>query len=214
MSTFQTQPGHFLRSLTAEALGTFFLLLAGLLAPANLAFVAVGLTLLVLVVAIGKVSGSHVNPAVTLALVAARKFKPLDGLFYFAAQLVGAFLAVLVVRSLGRPLPTIEAGSNAFWFELLGAFLLAFVVAQVVVKNVPEAGSALAIGGALALGVLIAGGASGGVLNPALGGALLSSGAIIRGGAGVYLLAPLIAGALAGLLGGFLGTGEAPDEPA
>lgn len=69
-----------MRSLVAELIGTFFLLLAALFAPPNLTFLAVGLALLVLVATIGKVSGSHVNPAVTLSLVIARQIKAVDGL--------------------------------------------------------------------------------------------------------------------------------------
>jgi len=210
MSTIHTKPASFMRSLTAELIGTFLLLLAALLAPPNLTFVAVGLTLLVLVFAIGKVSGSHVNPAVTLSLVVARKFKALDGLLYVVAQTLGAFLAVVALRLLGlRTLP-VEAAPNAFWFEFLGAFLLTFVVATVLVKNVPETGSGIAIGGALTLGALLAGRVSGGVLNPALALALLTSGVV--SGALSYLVAPLLAGLVGGLLASFLSRGETPDE--
>jgi aquaporin Z len=212
LGTLQQDPKRFVRSLVAELVGTFLLLLAALFAPPGLTFLGVGLALLVLVAAIGKVSGAHVNPAVTVSLLVARQIKLVDGLFYMGAQVSGAILAVVTARLLGHSVAPIEPAPSAFGFELLGAFVLAFVVAQVVVKNVAEAGSALAIGGALALGVMIAGGASGGVLNPALAVGLMTGG-VIRGAFAAYLLAPLLAGALGGLLATFLRRGETPDEP-
>ncbi|ADI15454.1 aquaporin [Truepera radiovictrix] len=212
LGTLQEDPKRFTRSLTAELVGTCLLLLAALFAPPNLTFVGVGLALMVLVAAIGKISGSHVNPAVTVSLMVARQIRIVDGLFYMVAQTLGAILAVAVARGLGHRVPPIEATGAVFWFELLGTFVLAFVVAQVVVKNVAEAGSALSIGGALALGVLIAGGASGGVLNPAFAVALTAAQVIERAFA-AYLIAPLLAGVLGGALAAFLGQGDAPEAP-
>ena len=103
---------------------------------------------------------------------------------------------------LGRSLPDIDAGGGAFVFEFLGAFLLVLTVVHVTVKGVPEACSALAIGAALAVGVLIAGAASGGILNPALGIAFLLTGVIDANLLLAwlpYLVAPLAAGAVAAL---------------
>lgn len=212
LGTLQKDPKRFVRSLVAELVGTFLLLLAALFAPPGLTFLGVGLALLILVAAIGKVSGSHVNPAVTVSLLVARQIKPVDGAFYIVAQISGAILAVVAARGLGHSVAPIEPAPTAFAFELLGAFVLTFVVAQVVVKNVAEAGSALAIGGALALGVMIAGDASGGVLNPALAIGLITGG-VIQGAFPSYLLAPLLAGVLGGLLAVFLGWGRTPDAP-
>lgn len=212
-------PASYAKSWVAELLGTFFLLLLVLLAPPALTFVAAGAMLLVLVVAIGSVSGAHVNPAVTAGLVAAGKFPLIDGLLYVGAQFFGAISAVAMVAVLGRPLPSVEAGGGAFAFEMLGAFLLVFVVTQVTVKGVPETGSALAVGIALALGVLMAAPISGGVLNPAIGLTLLLTGIIQSPFPSVptYLFAPIAGGLLAGLLGKYLGGGTKPgvdgDEP-
>ncbi len=212
-SQMDTDLQAFVKSLVAEVIGTAFLLTAILAAPPELTFAAAGLVLLVLVVALGKASGAHLNPAVTTALVTTRQFPLKDGLAYVGAQFVGALLAIFAVDVLlGRALGAVDPGDNAFFAELIGTFLLTFVVAQVTVNQVPEAGSALGVGAALALGVLIAGPSSGGVLNPAIGLALMLTGNVdgVFGGILFYLVAPLVAGVLAGLLASFINTTRLP----
>lgn len=212
-STFSRDRPRFIKAVAAEAIGTSFLALAVLNAPPGLAFAAAGLVLLALVVVIGDVSGAHINPAVRLGLVVARKFSVVDGAGYVVAQLAGALTAVVLMIALGRSLPDIRAGGGAFVFEFLGAFLLVATVVHVTVKGVPEVGSALAIGAALAVGVLIAAGASGGILNPALSFAFLLTGVIeadLLLAWLPYLVAPLAAGALAAVAGTFLGSGQKP----
>ncbi|MDP9382833.1 MAG: aquaporin [Chloroflexota bacterium] len=213
MSQLDRNPSAFARSLVAELIGTFFLLTVILAAPASVTFAAAGATLLIMVVAIGKTSGAHLNPAVTTALVTNRQFPLKDGLVYVVAQVVGALLAIFAVDVvLARSLGGVDPGNNAFWAELIGTFLLAFVVSQVTVHQVPEAGSALGIGIALALGVLVAGPNSGGVLNPAIGLALLLTGNVVGalGGMFYYLLAPLVAGLLAGQVASYLTPSRLP----
>src|SRR5688572_23159177 len=90
--------------LGAEALGTFLFLFLGFNAVAVavdigagaidtlwIAF-AFGLGLALAITALGHISGGHFNPAVSLGLVAARKFPPREVLPYWAAQLVGGFV--------------------------------------------------------------------------------------------------------------------------
>ncbi|CAN5828825.1 hypothetical protein BH24DEI2_BH24DEI2_14120 [soil metagenome] len=169
--------------------------------------VFVGATLLVMVVAIGKVSGSHINPAVTVGLMSTQQIKVREGLLYIVAQVVGAFLALGLGDLLGRSLPEADPGPNAVWFEMPGTALLVFVVTRAVLQKAPEAASALAIGLALTVGIAIAGPSSGGVLNPAIAVVLLTgnlfSGSVFA--ALGYLAAPLLAGALAALLARSLG---------
>ncbi|WP_216322335.1 aquaporin [Deinococcus aestuarii] len=190
------------RRFVAEVVGTFFLVIAALLSPPGLTFALVGATLLVMVIALGQVSGAHLNPAVTLGLITARLFPLREGLVYFVAQVLGAFLALGFGQLVDRRLPVAGAHGNALWFELLGTALLVFVVVRVVMaKAAPEA-SALAIGIALTVGIAIAGPSSGGVLNPAIALVLLA-GNLLRGPVFVnliYFAAPLVAGALAALL--------------
>lgn len=106
-----------MRRLSAEALGTFWLVLGGcgsaVLAAAfpqvgiglhgvSLAF---GLTVLTMAFAIGHISGSHLNPAVSLGLWAAGRFPGRELLPYTAAQVLGALAAgaVLYVIASGAP---------------------------------------------------------------------------------------------------------------
>ena len=205
------------KSLIAELIGTFFLVEAALLSPPGLTFALVGLTLLVMVIAIGKVSGAHLNPAVTAGLVAARLFHWRDGLLYVLIQVVGAFLALGLGQVVGRRLPEAAPGSqlNAVIFEMLGTALLVFVVTRVAISRVPEAASALAIGLALSVGIALAGASSGGVLNPAIALALLTgnlvSGSLGLGGV-IYLLVPLLAGVGAALLARYLTPIEVPEQ--
>src|SRR4051794_25534811 len=91
----------------SEFVGTFFLVLgicgvvsagAGHAPLINVALVHT-LVLMSLVYAIGSISGCHVNPAVTLALMAIRKISPRDGGIYIVCQVAGAVVAALLVHA-------------------------------------------------------------------------------------------------------------------
>jgi MIP family channel proteins len=96
--------------LIAEVLGTFLFFFlgfnaiavsvdigAGAIESLGIAF-AFGLGLTLAITAFGHISGGHFNPAVSLGLAAARKFSPPEVIPYWIAQLVGGFVAVVVVR--------------------------------------------------------------------------------------------------------------------
>ena len=205
-------PNLFKRCL-AELVGTFFLTVAALLSPPQLTFAVVGATLLVMVVAIGKVSGSHINPAVTVGLMAARQFPAREGLAYVAAQLVGAFFALGLGQLLDRRLPRVDPAVNAPWFEMLGTALFVFVVVRVVSAKLPVAASALGIGVALTVGIAVTMASSGGVLNPAIATVLLV-GDLVQGRSVpllTYLAGPLLAAVLAALLARYLSPEVTPE---
>ena len=97
--------------LGAEALGTFLFFFLGFNAIAvsvdigggaisslGIAF-GFGLGLALAITALGHISGGHFNPAVSLGLAVARKFPPKEVGLYWAAQLVGGFVAVLAVAA-------------------------------------------------------------------------------------------------------------------
>ncbi|MFF2087070.1 aquaporin [Nocardia sp. NPDC058176] len=100
----------------AEALGTFILVICGLgtlvlagdrVGALGVAF-AFGLTLLFLVYAIGPISGCHVNPAVTLGQLLLGRISAVGAAGYVIAQLIGAFLAGLVLFALAKNLPSYD----------------------------------------------------------------------------------------------------------
>jgi aquaporin Z len=89
----------------AELIGTFVLVFGGVgsavLAGDKIGFVGVslafGLSLLAMVYTIGPISGCHINPAVTLGVLLARKINLKDATFYVVAQIAGAVLASAVI---------------------------------------------------------------------------------------------------------------------
>ena len=183
----------------AEFLGTFtlsFIVLAAMveIAPLPLAIpVLAGMTLGLFVYTIGSISGSHINPAVTIGLLSIKKITTKDAAFYIVAQIFGAAVAVAVAKVLGLALPLAVSTSFVwaiFMAEALGAFFFTFGIAAVVYKKVNDTFSGVVVGGSLLLGILVAslGGASG-ILNPALAFALNSVTLI-------YILAPIVGSVL------------------
>jgi aquaporin Z len=148
----------------AELVGTFFLTLVALtVAPPTTAY-AVGLTLLVFVYSIGGLSGCHINPAVTVGLVASRRFPLLEGVIYIVAQIGGAILARWVggmdlVGKLAEDYQSASIGA-----EFIGFAILMLTVAATTENKVSKSGSGIAVGGALLGGLLL----SNGILNPAV----------------------------------------------
>jgi MIP family channel proteins len=207
----------------AEVVGTFFLVLgitgvissgAGRAILTDVALVHT-LVLMSLVYAIGSISGCHVNPAVTLGLFAIRKISGRDAGIYIACQAVGAVLAGLVVYwffelrgdvvNYGTPAVSdayLRGGSAslAFLAEGIGAFLLVWAVMGTAVNPAaPKGVAGIAIGGALGVGVLIFGPATGASFNPArwFGPALISG---EFADAWLYILGPIVGGVAAALL--------------
>src|SRR5262245_41775964 len=106
-----------MRQYAAEFFGTFWLVLGGcgsaVLAAAfpqvgigllGVSF-AFGLTVLTMAFAIGHISGCHLNPAVSVGLVAGKRFPVSDLIPYIIAQVVGAIAGagVLYVIASGKP---------------------------------------------------------------------------------------------------------------
>jgi aquaporin Z len=143
----------------AEFTGTFFLAMAALLGGTPY---AVGLTLASFVYAVGGISGAHLNPAVTIGLLVNRSISASTGTLYVAAQVLGALLARSLANSVGVLAPYYFAANGLA--EFVGFGILMLTVMAVYEKNVPKAGSGIAIGAALTAGLLI----SKGILNPAI----------------------------------------------
>ena len=211
----------------AELIGTFILIFTGcavavaaiLARPTagpiydSLAVaLAFGIALVVIVAAIGHVSGAHVNPAVTLSLAATNKFSWQYVPIYIGAQLLGAVLGAIAVwitfgegarevAALAATFPTDNVGDlRALLVEILVTFILVFVIVSVATDDRAPAGIApLAVGFALACGVLIAGPVTGGSLNPARTlGPMIIAGQFTA--VWVYIVGPIIGGVLAALV--------------
>lgn len=207
-----------------EFVGTFFLVLgicgvvsAGAPDGAVLTDVALvhTLVLMAMVYAIGSISGCHVNPAVTLALLAIRKVTGRDAGIYIACQVAGGVCAGLLVSALfdvrgglvnyGTPAlgEGFLNGGNAFLgliAEALGAFVLMWAIMGTAVNPAaPKGVAGIAIGGALGVGVLIFGPVTGASFNPARWfGPALTSGEF--GDFWLYILGPILGAAAAALL--------------
>ena len=189
-----------MKKYIAEFIGTAILTLAILSSIAQGAgFVTVltaGIALALLVSYLGSVSGSHVNPAITIGLLSIKKINWKDAVGYVLAQFAGAALAMILVRLHGVSMPSIEASFTwtGLVAELLATFVFAFGVARIVSMEDTASASIKApfvVGGSLALGVTLAvilG--SNAVLNPAVAFGITSFGI-------VYVVGPVI-GAIAG----------------
>jgi aquaporin Z len=132
--------------------------------------VAAALTLGLFVYSIGHISGTQINPAVTLGLLSIKKISVRDAAFYIVAQFLGAVLAMGLSRVLG--IHPLDIPNNLLRFgiaEVLGTFFFTFGIAAVVHDKVPKAMSGVVVGGSLLLGVIISSATGGaGILNPAV----------------------------------------------
>jgi len=214
-------PSLFRRSF-AEALGTFALVFFGAGSVASEYFpgadygvfgVAVvhGLVLAVLVTSLMGISGGHLNPAVTLGLLAARRTSASNAGAYVVAQLVGAVLAALllkqlypigVVRPISLGTPTIAATiqfHQAIMIEAVMAFFLVSAVYGTCVNpDSPRIGG-FGIGLTLLFCILVGGPLTGAAVNPAraFGPALVSGQWVAHI---VWWVGPIVGGVLAALL--------------
>ncbi|HEV3292851.1 MAG TPA: aquaporin [Streptosporangiaceae bacterium] len=226
------------RAVTAEAAGTFVLVLAitSAAVAATLARpvagapygslavpVAGGLALAIAVAGLGHISGAHLNPAVTLGLAASRRFPWAYTPGYVLAQVAGATAAAGVtwglygdrarsIAHLGAPAPAagVSAG-RVLAAEAVVTFVLVLVVVTVATDTrVPRGIAAIAIGAALAVAIVISGPVSGAGVNPARAiGPMILAGQFPDWWA--YLTAPLAGGAAAvALYDRFLRAGSTP----
>jgi MIP family channel proteins len=200
-----------MRKFVAELFGTFALVFAGTGAivindvRGGVTHVGIALTfgliVLALIYALGDVSGAHLNPAVTLGFVAARRFSLFLAVPYILSQCGGALLASLLLHwlfpehsGLGATRPAGPAWQS-FVLELILTLLL-MVVILAVSTGAKEKGimAGVAVGAIIALEALFAGPVCGASMNPArsLAPALVSGN--LRD-LWIYLLAP-VAGAI------------------
>lgn len=193
-----------------EFIGTFFLVLTVFLTVTNgtqMAPLAIGCSLMIMVYMGGHISGGHYNPAVTLAAFLRGACAAGDVLPYWVAQLAGGIVASAAGAYLSQkpfvPRPGTEVMAAAVLNEVLFTFALALVVLNVATakKTANNSYFGLAIGFTVVVGAFAGGGISGGAYNPAVGlGPIIYSamtGGTNLGHFWLYIAGPLVGGALA-----------------
>ncbi len=211
-----------MKAMIAEFVATFALVFVGVgsiavdfMTAGNSGLVGIalahGLTIAVMVGAIGAISGGHINPAVTIGCLLTGKIAPAKALGYIVAQCLGAIVAAAVIKlclpasvlsDIGMGTPALGMGigvGQGLLMEVVLTFFLMFVVYGAAIdKRSTQLGS-LFIGLAVTLDILAGGPITGAAMNPArhLGPALLGGG---LQNAWLYWVGPIAGAALAALL--------------
>lgn len=218
------------KKLIAEFIGTFWLVFGGCGSAVLAAGIenvgigylgvsfAFGLTVLTMAFAIGHISGCHLNPAVTLGLVAGGRFSKSEAFPYIGAQVIGGIAAAGLLCMIASGQAGYELGgfaSNGFGelsphgYSMLSAFLIEIVLTAVFIfvimgathKNAPAGFGPIAIGLCLTLIHLISIPVTNTSVNPARSTAV----AVFAGSAYIqqlwlFWVAPIIGG----IIGGFV----------
>src|SRR3954449_9494717 len=192
---------------------------------------AFGLVITALVYAIGKVSGCHINPAVTFALAATKLFPWREVPAYWGAQVLGAVLGALGIWALfsttGLDMGLGQTSFNeattswgsAIFAELIGTFILMYAILGIVDSRSPGDFAGIVIGGVVVAIIMVVGPVTGASLNPAraFGPEFVSA---LGGGAPhwnqlllVYILPGLVGSGLAAFLSDFLSTPRIVEAP-
>jgi len=184
----------------AEFLGTTTLVLVAIVLYQTTAvsyFIATSLavTLAVVVLVFGKVSGSHVNPAITFGMWTARRISTIRAISYIAAQLLGGLAAWQLYQYLAdKPLAATKSvpyNGHLLVAEMVGTFVLALGFSAAVSRAFDALQSALVYGSAIFVGIMVSSINTIGLLNPAVSLGLRSWGT-------AYVLGPLV-GAMVGV---------------
>jgi glycerol uptake facilitator protein len=216
------------RRLVTEAIGTGLLILFGpgsvvaalavgdgALDYAGLGIIGLsfGLVVALVIYAFGSTSGAHINPAVTVALAATRRFPWREVVPYMAAQLVGAVLGgLLVVASFGtQSVDVSNVGAVSFGegvgyprailVEMLGTFLLMLtIMALAVDKRATPGWAGLMIGLSVTCVVIVFGPLTGAAINPARAFGPFAASALVGGDVPWSQLPAYVVGSVLGAL--------------
>ena len=165
-----------------------------------------GLTVMLVIYAVGDISGAHLNPAVSLGFFAAGKAGLKDTSFYILFQMLGAVFASLVLKIAFSGNDLLGTTMPATGISFFSAFLLEFIMTLVlmyIILNVStgakEKGiiAGITVGAVIGVEALLGGPITGASMNPARSFAP----ALVSGNyqaLWIYILAP-ITGALAGV---------------
>jgi MIP family channel proteins len=178
--------------------------------------------LAVMVTATMRISG-HLNPAVTLGFLAARRIEPVMAVIYIIAQLLAAALAAYALKAIfpaaiaeatrlgGQSVALDVSTTQAIFAEAIATFFLTFVVFGTAVDPAAPKVGGFAIGLVVTGGILAIGPLTGGSMNPArsFGPAVVSG---VLEGQMIYWIGPIVGSVLAAVLydGLFLRRGKEP----
>lgn len=178
------------------------------------------------VYAVGRISGAHINPAVTIALAAIGKFPWSDVPLYIVGQFIGAFIGAVLVwlayyphwaetpdpalqRAVFCTAPNIRNYALNFITEVIGTFTLVFGVLAIGANNLPAGWTPLLVGFLVwAIGLSL-GGPTGYAINPARDlGPRIAHAVLPIPGKGdsdwAYAWVPVVGPIVGGLIGAFL----------
>lgn len=217
-----------MKKYSAELIGTMALVLIGcgsaviagkFIGFAGISF-AFGLTVLAMVYAIGSISGCHINPAITIAMLVAGKIKGKDAIFYIIAQCIGGIIGAGILWAIasgitGFSLASTGLGQNGFGAHSpAGYSLAACFIAEVVLTvlflfvifgsthdKAPKGFAGISIGFTLVLIHLIGIPITGTSVNPArsLGPAVFVGGEALAQ-LWLFIVAPIIGGIISALI--------------
>jgi aquaporin Z len=217
-----------MRKYIAEFLGTFVLVFGGVgsavLAGSHIGNVGVafafGLSLLAMVYTIGPISGCHINPAVTLGVLLAKRIGARDALMYVVAQIFGAIVASALILLIAAGVPngynlaTGGLGANGFGahspdqYSMVAAFVAEVILTMFLVVTVlgatdvkaPVGFAGIAIGLVLTLIHLVGIPITNTSVNPArsIGPALFVQGWALQQ-LWLFIVAPLVGAVIAAL---------------
>jgi len=231
------------RAWLAEAIATYALVFFGPLAiilsvayfgsvltiPALVVIsLAHGAAIGLMVYAFGHVSGAHINPAVTIAMLVTKRINIKDGIAYIVFQIIGAIVAAATLKAIlpvlgdkvhfgtqGGPSAILNNSAiSGFTVEAILTFFLVTVIFMTAVhKKAPAGMYGLAIGGMIFLIHLVGVPLTGASVNPArtLGPAIISGYWDYHW---IYWAGPIVGAVIAGLVMNYIFVKKAEQEVA
>jgi aquaporin Z len=220
--------GHQMNKKVAEFIGTFTLVLFGcgaaVIAGGDIGLTGIsfafGLALIGMAYGIGSVSGCHINPAVSLGMVAAGRMEMGEAIQYIIAQVAGAIVAALILLAIATGKADYSVSANglgqngwgagylgeysmfaALVFEIVATFLFMVVILGATGSGAPAGMAGLAIGLTLVVIHLVGINVTGVSVNPARSvGPALFAGTTALAQLWLFIVAPIIGAVAAGLL--------------
>jgi len=216
----------------AELLGTFVLVFIGcgsaVIAGGHIGFLGIsfafGLAVLAMVYAIGGISGCHINPAITIAMLVAGKMKGKDAVLYIVAQCIGAVIGAALLLGVASGLESYDIADNGlgqngyddesptgyamgacFLAEVILTMFFLLVVFGSTSKTAPAGFAGLSIGLSLTMIHLVGIPITGTSVNPArsLGPAVFVGGEALSQ-LWLFWVAPIIGGVIAAVIWKFV----------